>query len=251
MRRLSSLARLRGARLAYPSNTPTGPLDLDIPPATQGGHALLGANGCGKSLVAEAFLDNDAVVAGGSVERAPRSARVSFEAHGALVDENLTVYEACGKLQTKASKYLVVRFGLHPLLWRPVGSVSTGEIRKVLLARALSRKPDLLLLDNAYDGLDAPSRAALAKLLSQMLTGFSALLVQDVPSGAEAARSQVLQITHRAEEVLPEVARVSWLGAHKSTIISSTCFSACSVSSSRRLASSGEMTGLPREATTT
>ena len=213
MRRLSSLARLRGARLAYPSNTPTIPLDLDIPPATQGGHALLGANGCGKSLVAEAFLDNDAVVAGGSVERAPRSARVSFEAHGALVDENLTVYEACGKLQTKASKYLVVRFGLHPLLWRPVGSVSTGEIRKVLLARALARKPDLLLLDNAYDGLDAPSRAALAKLLSQMLTGFSALLVQDVPSGAEAARSQVLQITHRAEEVLPEVARVSWLGA--------------------------------------
>ncbi|KAH8062944.1 ATPase [Aureococcus anophagefferens] len=117
-------------------------------------------------------------------------ARVSFEAHGALVDEGLTVYEACGKLQTKASKYLVVRFGLHPLLWRPVGSVSTGEIRKVLLARALARKPDLLLLDNAYDGLDAPSRAALAKLLSQMLTGFSALLVQDVPSGAEAARSQ-------------------------------------------------------------
>ncbi|KAK7253239.1 ABC transporter [Aureococcus anophagefferens] len=198
MRRLSSLARLRGARLAYPSSTPTIPLDLDIPPATQGGHALLGANGCGKSLVAEAFLDNDAVVAGGSVERAPRSARVSFEAHGALVDEGLTVYEACGKLQTKASKYLVVRFGLHPLLWRPVGSVSTGEIRKVLLARALARKPDLLLLDNAYDGLDAPSRAALAKLLSQMLTGFSALLVQDVP--------------HRAEEVLPEVARVSWLG---------------------------------------
>ena len=42
MRRLSSLARLRGARLAYPSNTPTIPLDLDIPPATQGGHALLG-----------------------------------------------------------------------------------------------------------------------------------------------------------------------------------------------------------------
>ena len=97
MRRLSSLARLRGARLAYPSNTPTIPLDLDIPPATRGGHALLGANGCGKSLVAEAFLDNDAVVAGGSVERAPRSARVSFEAHGALVDEDLTVYEACGQ----------------------------------------------------------------------------------------------------------------------------------------------------------
>ena len=67
-------------------------------------------------------------------------------------------------------------------------------------------------MDNAYDGLDAPSRAALAKLLSQMLTGFSALLVQDVPSGAEAARSQALQSTHRAEEVLPEVARVSWLG---------------------------------------
>ena len=81
----------------------------------------------------------------------------------------------------------------------------------MLLARALASKPDLLLLDNASDGLDAPSRAALAKLLGQMLRGFSALLVQDVPSGAEAARTQVLQITHRADEILPEVGRLTWL----------------------------------------
>ena len=93
-----------------------------------------------------------------------------------------------------------MRFGLHPLLWRPVRAISTGEIRKVLLARALAQRPDLLVLDNASDGLDAPSREALAKLLSQMARGYNEILIRDMPSAKETARTQTLQITQRAEE---------------------------------------------------
>lgn len=205
------LASLRAAQLAHSKTAPpTAKLDLDIAHPDAGGHALLGSNGCGKSLVGKALVD-DAHLHGGTVERPLRTAHVSFEAHEALVKEDVSVFEALGKLQTKASKYLAVRFGLHPLLWRPVRAVSTGEVRKVLLARALATRPDLIVLDNAFDGLDAPSREALAKLLSQMSKGWGDILVQDMPSAKEAARTQLLQVTHRASEVLPEVTRLTWL----------------------------------------
>ena len=200
------LAALRAAELAHG----TAKLDLDIADADAGGHALLGRNGSGKSLVGRA-LCGDAHIKSGALDRPARTAHVSFEAHEALAKEDVTGYEALGKLQTKASKYLAVRFGLHPLLWRPVKAVSTGEIRKVLLARALSARPDLVVLDNAFDGLDAPSRAALAKLLSQMSRGWGDILVRDMPSAKEAARTQLLQVTHRASEILPEVTRLTWI----------------------------------------
>ena len=103
------------------------------------------------------------------------------------------MYRALGHLSA-AAKYLVVRFGLHPLLYRSVRTISTGEMRKVLLARALGTRPRLLVLDNAFDGLDAPSRASLAELVSMTITGFGRLLVQGVDASA-TAHTQVLLLT--------------------------------------------------------
>ena len=109
-----------------------------------------------------------------------------------------------------ACKFLIVRFGLYPLLYQPVTAISTGEIRKVLLARALSTRPSLLVLDNAFDGLDAPSRTALKELITTTLKGFSQLLVQGIDASA-TARAQVLLITHRAEEIVDEICTISLL----------------------------------------
>ncbi|MCH3774524.1 ATP-binding cassette domain-containing protein, partial [Campylobacter coli] len=46
--------------------------------------------------------------------------------------------------------------------------LSTGETRKTLLCRALMPQPDLLILDEPFDGLDVHSRAQLAALLSEL-----------------------------------------------------------------------------------
>ena len=64
------------------------------------------------------------------------------------------------------------------------------------------------MLDNAFDGLDVPSRTALAELISLTLKGFSQLLVQGVDASA-TAHTQVLLITHRAEEIVDGISTVS------------------------------------------
>jgi len=148
-------------------------------------------------------------------------AQVSFDSHQELLhlrdpkhpDEPLTAFKAIamaggapGKLN-KAAQFLVVRFGLYPLLHRTVDTLSTGEIRKVLLIRALSQRPKLVVLDNAFDGLDVPSRDILKDIVSRTLRGFTQdILVQGVSSrAANEAQTQIVLSTHRHEELVDEI----------------------------------------------
>lgn len=219
------LARVRRAVLGWPGGAAAEHgLSMTLHAAGAGGHALLGRNGTGKTLIASALArggdDDVAWVRQGELTRrdgwsSRSSSIVSFESHEALLEQGGSVYRALGippgTTPSKAAKFLLVRFGLHPLLYRPVNAISTGEIRKVLLARALASRPSLLVLDNAFDGLDVASRKALAELLSATLRGFSQLLVQGVDASA-TARTQVLLLTHRAEEIVDEVSTVSYFG---------------------------------------
>ena len=145
----------------------------------------------------------------------PRSvSRVSFESHESLLAQGGTVYSALtplGGQLSKAAQFLIVRFGLFPFLNRPVHTLSTGEIRKVLLVRALSTRPDLLILDNAFDGLDVPSRTSLSDLVSKTLRGFRPDILVTGVNAKDTAHTQVVLITQRAEEIVDEVTTVSLL----------------------------------------
>jgi ABC-type Mn2+/Zn2+ transport system ATPase subunit len=49
---------------------------------------------------------------------------------------------------------------------RAVGELSYGQARRVLFARALARRPDIVLLDEPYTALDASTRAQLRALVN-------------------------------------------------------------------------------------
>jgi len=58
--------------------------------------------------------------------------------------------------------------GIVSLLEQPVQSVSGGEFQRVLLTRALLRKPDLLVLDEPAQGVDINGQQQLYQLISKI-----------------------------------------------------------------------------------
>ncbi|MEI8648720.1 ATP-binding cassette domain-containing protein [Paraglaciecola sp. Hal342] len=74
-------------------------------------------------------------------------------------------------------KRLIELFEFSPLLTRDFSALSTGETRKLLLIRALIAEPDLLILDEPFDGLDSNMQQKLAELITELHTDICMVLV--------------------------------------------------------------------------
>jgi len=79
---------------------------------------------------------------------------------------------------------------IEKLLDKPFKILSTGETRKVLMARALMLKPKVMLLDEPYAGLDIASQAHLSDVLNSLVAqGISIILFdfyhQSLPNSIE------------------------------------------------------------------
>ncbi|HCM26819.1 MAG TPA: ABC transporter [Treponema sp.] len=161
---------------------------------------ITGPNGGGKSALAAAIAGRIPIVPaeGGEARNAfaGRAMLVSFEEAAALIeserandesdfveggiDQGTTVrlflFRSLPPEQTllhplgdNLENHASVRIcGIGLILDRGLKRLSTGEIRRALLCRALSSGKSLIVLDDPYEGLDAASRDALAGLLDRL-----------------------------------------------------------------------------------
>ncbi|MBP5380938.1 MAG: ATP-binding cassette domain-containing protein [Bacteroidaceae bacterium] len=76
-----------------------------------------------------------------------------------------------------APKKLIEMFHLEPVLNKPVITLSSGEMRKFQLTRALTTMPRVLVMDNPFIGLDAQTRSQLAELMQTLIQETGLLLI--------------------------------------------------------------------------
>ena len=159
--------------------------------------AFVGANGSGKSALARALAGSLICQKGDRRCDFSRIAYLSFEQLQKLVsnewqrnntdmlsaDEDDTGRTTAEIIQDEVKdsarcQKLAALFGITALLTRRFKYLSTGETRKALLCQALMSEPELLILDEPFDGLDAQSRQQLSQLLAELSTqGYTLVLV--------------------------------------------------------------------------
>ncbi|WP_114191820.1 molybdate ABC transporter ATP-binding protein ModF [Edaphovirga cremea] len=149
--------------------------------------AFVGSNGSGKSVLTRALAGELKQLQGTRQSDFERVARISFEQLQKLVsdewqrnntdllspDEDDTGRTTAEIIQEEVKnsarcQQLAEQFGITSLLSRRFKYLSTGETRKTLLCQLLMAEPDLLILDEPFDGLDVNSRAQLADLLGSL-----------------------------------------------------------------------------------
>ena len=98
---------------------------------------------------------------------------------------------ATAAMRTRAEDLLQV-VGAESLRHKPVGEMSAGEQRRIMIARALAGSADMLLLDEPSNALDLAAQSSLRGLLRQLAQRGTAILL----------------ITHHIADIIPEINRV-------------------------------------------
>jgi heme exporter protein A len=194
-RRFGAARVLRGVDLAVPAG---------------GLHVILGPNGAGKTTLLRILAGLTRPTAGRVRildrplgEHPELRAALGLLTHQSLLYDDLTPRENlafAARLYRlpdpgRAAEAALAEVGLADRMNEPVRRLSRGMVQRVAIARALLHGPRVLLLDEPFTGLDAPS----------------ALRVQAVLERVTTAGGAVVVVTHTLAEVWPLATRVSVL----------------------------------------
>ena len=175
------------------------PVLTDVSLSVQPGEivTILGPNGSGKSTLLRALL-GIVPVSGGQVIQRPGLV-VGYVPQRLAIDRTmpmtvrrfLSLPRRVGDAEAAAA---LARVGLPEVAGRQMADLSGGQFQRVLLARALLSKPDILILDEPTQGLDQPGEAAFYRLIEEVRreTGVAVLMVSHDLHVVMAASDRVI-----------------------------------------------------------
>jgi zinc transport system ATP-binding protein len=172
---------------------------------------IVGPNGSGKSTFLRALI-GAVPLASGHVETAP-DLRIGYVPQKLAIDTTMpiTVRRFLGlprKISLKNAEAALARADVGGLGDRQMSDLSGGQFQRVLLARALLDKPQLLLLDEATQGLDQPGSAAFYRQIEEVRRnlGCAVVMVSHDLHVVMAASDRVLCLNgHICCEGAPEI----------------------------------------------
>jgi molybdate transport system ATP-binding protein len=125
-----------------------------------------------------------------------------FEVVASGFHETIGLFEPLTALQRKTARHWLKRFEMPEFVRKPLFELSLGQQRMVLLARALVKKPKLLILDEPCQGLDTAHRQLFLGTLDKLLRGQT---------------ETAIYVTHRPDEIPRSIKRVLRLSKPKSS----------------------------------
>lgn len=202
-----TLLELRGVSLVYRALPALRDLDWSIQCGEQ--WACLGPNGAGKTSLAR-IISRQATHFSGEMLRGERLlnagvAYVCFEQARALCERDRKLDDSefrpdasdpgtsvqdlilDGRVPDERFHHWTKRLRMAHFLHRGLRFISTGEMRKTLLVKAILSEPALLVLDSPLDGLDRASQQEMHTILGELLrSSISVLLLcrqlEDIPT---------------------------------------------------------------------
>ena len=148
-------------------------LDFEL---ERGGFLVVtGPNGAGKTTLLRLCVGL-AIPTGGTLEIEPERGGIGFLGHEPLVYRELTVLENLdlyGRLYHVPERrerigMLLERFGLWDSRGVRASTLSRGQLQRLALCRSLLHRPELLILDEPFAGLDAEGSELLDRELAGM-----------------------------------------------------------------------------------
>jgi heme exporter protein A len=154
-----------------------------------------GANGCGKSTLLRLIAGLLHATAG-SIKT---EGRIALADENLALDANLTVEKALmfwadmDGASADARSAALADMDLQVLAQVPVRFLSTGQRKRACIARVLTSKADIWLLDEPYNGLDSASCARLDQAITaHTATGGIVLVAAHQPPSINVAHSLIL-----------------------------------------------------------
>ena len=162
---------------------------------------LIGPNGSGKSTTAKIILGLYKNIEG-SVERFTK--KIAYVPQKVTIDWTLPIrvidfMVLTQNLNSDAISNALNLAGVEHLKTRNLRDLSGGEFQRVLLARAIAKKPELLVLDEPVQGVDYSGEVALYSLIKNI---------------SESLNCGILLISHDLHVVMSATNHVVCLNGH-------------------------------------
>lgn len=162
---------------------------------------ILGPNGSGKSTLLRALLGLVRPTSG-EVLRRPKLS-IGYVPQILAIDPSLPLtvrrfLSLPARVGDAAATAALARVGMEGAGPLPVQGLSGGQLQRVMLARSLLARPELLVLDEPTQGLDQPGEAAFYRLIEEVRrdTGAGVLMVSHDLHVVMAASDRVICLNH-------------------------------------------------------